>query len=53
MAMDLKDNFLQSTLKYPQCIQIHGKHLFEEIRAKYHIEYIVENYGYIYCKIVK
>ena len=53
MTLDIKDFFLQSTMKHPQYMKIHAKYFSKEFRDMYDIEKIIANDGYVYCKIVK
>ena len=53
MSIDIKDYFLQSFLPEPEYMKIHGKYFFEDIRKQYDIDKIIDEDGFVYCKIVK
>ena len=52
-TLDIKDHFLQSILPEPEYMRIHSKYFFDDIRAKYDIDNLVNEDGYVYCKIIK
>ena len=46
-------HFLQSVLPDPEYMRIHGKYFFSDIRKQYNIDSIINDDGYVYCKIIK
>ena len=53
LTMDIKDQFLQSDLPEPECMCIHSKYFYKDIRDKYNIDELITSDGYVYCNIVK
>ena len=50
MSLDLKDFFLKSPMEDAEYMQIHNKHLPQDILKQYNLEDKL-HHDYVYCKI--
>ena len=53
MCIDIKDFFLQSILPEYEYMRIHEKYFYPDIRQKYNIGSLINEDGYVYCRLKK